>query len=262
MKKNIKAVLAVLGILFILMPVNSEADSIQQKSEVVEQTTAKYENNNKKIENVLKENKDIVKKYNKKVKVYRYSVKSYKNFNPKKKLRYKFTFKKSYNIISFNMYGGQTLDPHIAYQENLIKDINKENKQLKKEIKIIKKETQKIRKKKRDYIDNQRKNPNWKGDVLNTQNGVVTGPCGKETYYNLNMSGVISIMRSKGNKDKYWVRKDGCKMLGDYIMVAANLKKYPKGTIVETSLGKGIVCDTGGFVSNDSGITFDIATSW
>ena len=263
MKKNIKTVLITLGLLFVLTPINTEADSIQQKSEVVEQTTtAKYENNNEKIENILKENKSIVKKYNKKVKIYCYSLKSYKNFNPKKKLRYKFTFKESYNIFSFNMYGGNNLDPQIAYQENLIEDISKENKRLKKEIKAIKKETQKIRKKKKDYINNQKKNPTWKGAVLNSQNGVVTGPCGKETYYNLNMSGVVSIMRSKGNKDKYWVRKDGCKMLGDYIMVAANLKKYPRGTIVETSLGKGIICDTGGFASNGSGITFDIATSW
>ena len=55
--------------------------------------------------------------------------------------------------------------------------------------------------------------------------GVYNGPSGKETYYNLNMSGVVSIMRSMGYSEEeypYWVREDGCKMLGDYIMVAAN----------------------------------------
>ena len=35
------------------------------------------------------------------------------------------------------------------------------------------------------------------------------------------------------------------KMLGDYVIVAADLNKYPRGSIVDTSLGQGIVCDTG-----------------
>ena len=71
----------------------------------------------------------------------------------------------------------------------------------------------------------------------------------KETYYNLDMSGVISIMRGIGNNDQYWVRSDGVKMLGDYVMVAANLNIRPRGSLVETSLGTGIVCDTGGFAA-------------
>ena len=69
-------------------------------------------------------------------------------------------------------------------------------------------------------------------------------------------------MRSMGNTDEYWVRDDGCKMLGDYIMVAADLSAHPRGSLVPTSLGMGIVCDTGGFVSNGSGVALDIATSW
>lgn len=56
---------------------------------------------------------------------------------------------------------------------------------------------------------------------------------------------VDSIRRATGIKDKYWIRKDGVKMLGNYVIVAANLKTFPKGSIVETSLGKGLVCDTG-----------------
>ena len=59
----------------------------------------------------------------------------------------------------------------------------------------------------------------------------------------------------------YWVRSDGCKMLGPYIMVAANLKIRPRGTILECSLGQAIVCDTGGFVKNfPKGL--DIAVDW
>ena len=94
--------------------------------------------------------------------------------------------------------------------------------------------------------------------------GVYNGPSGKETYYNLNMSGVVSIMRSMGYSEEeypYWVREDGCKMLGDYIMVAANFSIRPRGTIVETSLGQGIVCDTGGFASYNT-TQLDIATNW
>jgi 3D (Asp-Asp-Asp) domain-containing protein len=71
-------------------------------------------------------------------------------------------------------------------------------------------------------------------------------------------------MRSLGYSAEeypYWVRSDGCKMLGNYIMVAANLSIRPKGTIVQTSLGAGIVCDTGGFASSNA-YQLDIATNW
>lgn len=98
-------------------------------------------------------------------------------------------------------------------------------------------------------------------NALTTSGGVYYGPSCKETYYNLNMSGVINIMCGMGNNDTYWVREDGAKMLGDYIIVAADLSKYPRGTIVETSLGKGIVCDTGSFTKN-SDTQLDIATDW
>ena len=87
------------------------------------------------------------------------------------------------------------------------------------------------------------------------------GPSGKETYYNLNMSGVVNIIRRMGNMDEYWVRDDGCKMLGDYIMCAANLGVHPRGSLVECSLGTCIVCDTGGFASGNPH-QLDIAVTW
>ena len=101
----------------------------------------------------------------------------------------------------------------------------------------------------------------WKGPILTPGSGVNYGPNGKETYYNLDMSGVVSIMRGMGNNDEYWVRDDGCKMLGDYIMVAANLNLHPRGSIVETSLGDAIVCDTGGFAKKNP-TQIDIAVTW
>lgn len=104
-------------------------------------------------------------------------------------------------------------------------------------------------------------NTSWNGSVLSPSAGVNYGPSGKETYYNLDMSGVVSIMRGMGNNDSYWVRGDGCKMLGNYIMVAANLSVHPRGSLVKTSLGTGIVCDTGGFATGNAN-QLDIATTW
>lgn len=101
----------------------------------------------------------------------------------------------------------------------------------------------------------------WNGPVINRSNGSVRGPSGKETYYNLPMGGVVSIMRGMGNRDQYWVRSDGCKMLGYYIMVAANLKRHPRGSIVKCSRGFAIVCDTGTFAASNPN-QLDIAVNW
>ena len=104
----------------------------------------------------------------------------------------------------------------------------------------------------------------WNGQVLTAWLGTVQGPSGRETYYNLPMSGVISIMRDLGYSEEeypYWIREDGCKMLGEYIMIVANLQLRPRGTIVETSLGLGLVCDTGGFAHYNE-YQIDVAVNW
>jgi len=105
-------------------------------------------------------------------------------------------------------------------------------------------------------------NYEWTGEKLNRHDGTANGPSGKETYYNLNMSRCIYYMQQLGYYEKYWVRSDGVKMYGNAIMVAANLKQHPKGSLVETSLGTGIVVDTGEFTTNGSGVTLDIAVTW
>lgn len=106
----------------------------------------------------------------------------------------------------------------------------------------------------------------WNGPKLTKSKGVNYGPTGKETYYNLNMSGVVRIMRRMGYDEAnypYWVRADGAKMLGPYVMVAANLNHFPRGSIVPCSLGLAIVCDTGGFASRSDGWNWlDVATNW
>jgi len=104
-------------------------------------------------------------------------------------------------------------------------------------------------------------NNDWDGPVLTRRAGTVQGPSGKETYYNLDMSGVIRIMQNQGYDYEYWVREDGVKMYGDYIMCAANLNVHPRGSLVESSLGTCIVCDTGGFASGNPN-QLDIAVTW
>ena len=101
----------------------------------------------------------------------------------------------------------------------------------------------------------------YNGPHISSSRGAVTGPNGRETYYNLNMSGVVSIMHSAGYSGTYWVRSDGVKMFGNYVMVAANLSLHPKGSIVRSSVGLAIVVDTGGFASSNPQ-QLDIATTW
>ena len=102
----------------------------------------------------------------------------------------------------------------------------------------------------------------WDGNILTRNKGAISnGPHGRETYYNLNMSGVVSIMRGMGNNDPYWVRSDGVKMLGYYAMVAANFDKYPRGSIIQSSVGPAIVTDTGSFRFTYPD-ALDIAVNW
>lgn len=104
----------------------------------------------------------------------------------------------------------------------------------------------------------------WDDPVLTARAGTIQGPSGKETYYNLPMQGVVRVMRGLGFSESeypYWVRDDGVKMFGSYVMCACNLSLRPKGTLVDTSLGTGICVDTGGFAKHNP-YQIDIATNW
>lgn len=81
----------------------------------------------------------------------------------------------------------------------------------------------------------------------------------RETYYDLEMG---RVMQSCGQGGIYSVRVDGVKIDADgYVLIAANYGRYPKCSIVETSVGPGKVYDTGGFAAvHPDG--FDIATDW
>ena len=94
------------------------------------------------------------------------------------------------------------------------------------------------------------------------------GPSGKEDYYNLPMDMVIENLRHKGYTEEeypYWINEYGCKMLGSYIMVSADISKYSYGSIIDTSLGKGIMVDAIGsslFEDENNKVEIDIATNW
>lgn len=83
----------------------------------------------------------------------------------------------------------------------------------------------------------------------------------KETYYNLKMNRVVETAHNRGIQGEYWTRPDGVKMLGEYVIVAANQETHPYGSIVLTSLGYGIVLDTGDFAQNEKE-QYDIAVEW
>lgn len=106
--------------------------------------------------------------------------------------------------------------------------------------------------------------PAWSDGQITKEIGGCMGPSGRETYYNLRMDNCVSYMRDLGYSEEeypYWIRDDGAKMLGNYVMCAANWTIRPKGTIIPTSLGDAIVVDTGEFVKDyPNGV--DLAVDW
>lgn len=106
--------------------------------------------------------------------------------------------------------------------------------------------------------------PPWSEGQITKEVGGCMGPSGRETYYNLKMDLCVEYMRELGYDElnyPVWIRSDGAKMLGLYVMCAANWKIRPKGTIIPTSLGDAIVVDTGAFVADyPNGV--DLAVDW
>lgn len=95
---------------------------------------------------------------------------------------------------------------------------------------------------------------------LNKRDGVNYYKGTKETYYNLPMDRVLERAdRNFGSHHKRWVNADGCKMYGPYIICAGPVEMY--GEIVETSLGEGIILDTGAFCLENKH-ALDLATTW
>lgn len=95
--------------------------------------------------------------------------------------------------------------------------------------------------------------------VLTARLGTVQYDGHRETYYNLRMHKVCVRATENGIPGLYSEREDGCKMWGDFIIVAADWDLHPYGSLVQTSRGTGIVLDTGSFTDRS---TIDIATTW
>lgn len=99
--------------------------------------------------------------------------------------------------------------------------------------------------------------------VLNKRMGVNYFNGQKETYYNLRMTGVIRLLDDMGiPHGEYWVRDDGAKMLGEYIMLATDTNRIPKGTIWETSLGTGMIVDHCSGSESYPRVWIDVAVNW
>ena len=116
----------------------------------------------------------------------------------------------------------------------------------------------------KENTDRTGRNNGWNGRRISPGAGTIMGPSGKETYYNLNMAVCVRVMRRMGFSEEeypYEIRADGVKTLGGYVMCAANLKLRPRGSLIETSVGTGIVVDTGGFAKRNPK-QLDICVAW
>ena len=94
--------------------------------------------------------------------------------------------------------------------------------------------------------------------VLTAGLGKVTYQGHTETWYNLNMNNVVQRAQSMGIPCDYWVRDDGVKMFGPWVIVAAHPSKI-RYTRVQTSLGEGIILDVHEMPDEE---LIDIATEW
>lgn len=79
-----------------------------------------------------------------------------------------------------------------------------------------------------------------------------------ETWYNLPINNVVRRAQNMGIPCEYWVRDDGVKCFGPWVIVAAHPSKI-RYSMIDTSLGEGIILDTH---ETDDTELIDIATTW
>ena len=98
---------------------------------------------------------------------------------------------------------------------------------------------------------------------LNKRDGVKYYNGTKETYYNLDMKRIYAKADANfGSHHKKWIRDDGVKMYGPYVVLAVPFDVYPYGTTdIPTSLGLGIALDTGEFAETNKN-QIDVAVDW
>lgn len=110
----------------------------------------------------------------------------------------------------------------------------------------------------------------WDGEKLTQGKGVnPNGPSGLETFYNQDLKGIWTWFGEKLHKAGWYyedirIRNDGVRVIKNrldgqwYVCCAADLKLRPRGIIVNTSLGKGVVLDYNGHVDLPGGSPTDI----
>lgn len=96
--------------------------------------------------------------------------------------------------------------------------------------------------------------------ILTARAGKITYNGHTESWYDLPMQKVIERSdEATGLSDMYWIREeDGVKMYGPWVIVAAH-PSVTRYSLVETSLGTGIVLDR--HTVPDVNL-YDIATDW
>lgn len=94
--------------------------------------------------------------------------------------------------------------------------------------------------------------------ILTAKIGTVQFNGHKETWYNRPMGRVVKNAQNMGINIDYWVREDGVKMFGPWVIVASH-PSVTRYTFVDTSLGTGIVLDR--HTAGDPNL-YDIATAW
>lgn len=93
--------------------------------------------------------------------------------------------------------------------------------------------------------------------ILTATLGRITYSGHTETWYDLPMDRVVANAQEV-IPCEYWVRDDGVKMFGQWVIVASH-PSVTRYTIVDTSLGQGIVLDR--HTAGDTEL-YDIATDW
>lgn len=94
--------------------------------------------------------------------------------------------------------------------------------------------------------------------ILTASIGRITYGNHVETWYDLPMNKVIQRSQDAGIPCEYWIDERGVKMFGEWVIVASH-PSVPRYSLVETSLGTGIILDRH---SVDNVNLYDIATVW
>lgn len=94
--------------------------------------------------------------------------------------------------------------------------------------------------------------------VLTASLGKITYQGHTETWYDRPMGRVVQRAQDMGIPCEYWVRDDGVKMFGPWVICAGHPSKV-RYTRIDTSLGEGIILDTH---EMDDTELIDIATAW